>query len=122
VERVPTTIVNYGTRNVGECIITVDDANGDLAPNSDVTVTVTTQQHPHVLSIPREALHTEGVKNFVYKVVRDKLVQTTVGVSVVNLTRVEITSGLSESDLVATSAISNRELENGLEIIPIPVQ
>ncbi len=122
VERVPTTIVTYGTRNVGECIVSVDDANGDLAPNSDVTVTVTTQQHRHVLSIPREALHTEGVKNFVYRVVQDKLVQTTVGVSVVNLTRVEITSGLSEHDLVAISASGNRELENGLEIIPIPVQ
>jgi HlyD family secretion protein len=122
VERVPTTIVNYGTRNVGECIISVDDANGELAPNSDVTVTVTTQQHLHVLSIPREALHTEGAKNFVYRVVQDKLVRTAVGVSVVNLTRVEVTSGLSERDLVAVSASDNKELDNGLEIIPIPVQ
>ena len=35
--RPPTTITTYGTRNVGECLITVDDANGDLLPNTNVT-------------------------------------------------------------------------------------
>ena len=44
IEIAPTTIITYGTRNVGECVITVDDANGDLLPNTNVTVTVTTLQ------------------------------------------------------------------------------
>jgi HlyD family secretion protein len=121
VERAPTTIVNYGTRNVGEGIVSVDDSNGDLAPNSDVTVTVTTAEHPHVLSIPREALHTDGVKNFVYKVVDGKLVSTPVQVDVVNLTRVQIAAGLAQNDMVALSASGNRELEDGLPVAPIPV-
>jgi HlyD family secretion protein len=117
VSRVPTTVISYGTRSVGECIIAVDDANGDLLPNTNVTVTVTTQQRFNVLSIPREALHTEGARNFVYRVVNNKLVVTPVQVGVVNLTRVEITGGLAEKDTVALAATSsNRDLSNGLAV------
>ncbi|HEV2708694.1 MAG TPA: efflux RND transporter periplasmic adaptor subunit [Edaphobacter sp.] len=118
VTRVPTTVIASGTRSVGECIITVDDAKEDLLPKTNVTVTVTTQQRFNVLSIPREALHTEGsARDFVYRVVKDKLVVTPVQVGVVNLTRVEITGGLTEKDTVALGATnSNRDLSNGLSV------
>lgn len=117
VSRVPTTVIAYGTRSVGECIIAVDDAHEDLLPNTNVTVTVTTQQRFNVLSIPREALHTEGARDFVYRVINNKLVVTPVQVGVVNLTRVEITGGLTEKDTVALSATSsNRDLSSGLAV------
>lgn len=112
----PTTVISYGTRNVGECIITVDDARGDLLPNTNVTVTVTTAQAFNVLSIPREGLHTEGQSNYVYRIVNGKLLRTPVQVGVGNLTRVEITGGLSDKDLVALNAINNRDLVNGLSV------
>ena len=115
ISRAPSTVTTYGTRNVGECLITVDDARGDLLPNTNVVVTVTTSQRFNVLSIPREGLHTEG-GDFVYRVVAGKLVRTAVQVGVVNLTRVEIVSGLTEKDLVALSAANNRELSNGLPV------
>lgn len=115
ISRAPTTVITYGTRNVGECIITVDDARGDLLPNTNVTVTVTTSQRFNVLSIPREALHTDG-GDYVYRVINGKLVRTPVVPGVVNLTRAEITSGLTERDTVALSATSNRELSNGLPV------
>jgi HlyD family secretion protein len=116
ISRAPSTVITYGTRNVGECIITVDDARGDLLPNTNVTVTVTTSQRFNVLSIPREALHTEGSSDFVFRVINGKLVRTPVQVGVVNLTRVEITGGLTEKDTVATTATSNRDLSNGLAV------
>lgn len=118
VSRVPTTIIAYGTRSVGECIIAVDDANEDLLPNTNVTVTVTTQQRFNVLSIPREALHTEpSGRDFVYRVINNKLVVTPVQVGVVNLMRVEITGGLTAKDTVALGATnSNRDLSNGLAV------
>ncbi len=115
----PTTVITYGTRSVGECIVTVDDAHGDLLPNTNVTVTVTTSQRFNVLSIPREALHIDGGVNYVFRVIGRKLVRTQVGVGVVNLTRVEITSGLTEKDTVALNATSNRDLTNGLRVKPI---
>ncbi|WP_353062394.1 efflux RND transporter periplasmic adaptor subunit [Tunturibacter psychrotolerans] len=116
ISRAPTTVITYGTRNVGECIITVDDARGDLLPNTNVVVTVTISQRFNVLSVPREALHTEG-GDFVFRVVNNRLVRTPVQVGVgVNLTRVEILSGLSEKDTVALNAVNNRELTNGLPV------
>ena len=116
IEVAPTTVITYGTRNVGECIITVDDAHGDLLPNTNVTVTVTTSQRFNVLSVPREALHTESNSSFVYRVVGRKLVRTPVQVGLVNLTRVEITGGLTDKDTVALSATSNRDLANGMQV------
>lgn len=119
IEQVPTTVIAYGTRNVGECLITVDDARGDLLPNTNVTVTVTTSQHNNVLSIPREALHTNGAQNYVFRIVKNKLVRTPVQIDAVNLTRVEIKSGLKENDVVALSATSNSDLTDGMLVKPV---
>lgn len=119
VEQAPTTVITYGTRNVGECLITVDDAQGDLLPNTNVTVKVTTAEHKNVLSVPREALHTEGSVNYVYKIVRDKLVRTPVEIApnaVVNLTRAEISGGLNEGDLIALGATSEVDLTDGMPV------
>lgn len=116
ISQTPSTVITYGTRNVGECIITVDDARGDLLPNTNVTVTVTTSQRFNVLSVPREALHTEGANDFVFRIVDGKLVRTPVQVGALNLTRVEITGGLTEKDTVALGATSNRDLTNGLAV------
>lgn len=115
ISRAPTTVITYGTRNVGECIITVDDAHGDLLPNTNVIVTVTISQRFNVLSIPREAYHPDG-GSYVYRVVNNRLVRTPVQAGVVNLTRVEILSGLTDKDTVALNAINNRELSNGLPV------
>jgi HlyD family secretion protein len=113
----PTTIINYGTRNVGECLITVDDAHGDLLPNTNVTVTVTTQSRQNALSLPREALRTEGTSNYVFRVIDGRLVKTPVQVGgVVNLTRFEIAGGLNEGDTVALNATTEADLINGMRV------
>jgi HlyD family secretion protein len=117
----PSTIYAYNTRSVGIAIITVDDPTPDLIPNTNVTVTVTEMQKPHVLSIPREALHTDGARNFVYRIVGGKLAQTTIVTGVVNLTSVEIVSGLAEGDSIVLSAKSSvTELTSGLEVKQVP--
>jgi HlyD family secretion protein len=119
----PTTIISYGTRNVGECLISVDDAKGDLLPNTNVTVTVTTLNRSDVLSLPREALHTDGTNNYVFRVVNDKLVKTPIQVgSAVTLTRFEVAGGLKQGDLVALSALNEAELTNGLAVKTQTVQ
>ena len=116
VTQAPTTITNVGSRNVGECLISVDDADGDLLPNTNVTVTVTTLQRMGVLSLPREALHTEGSNNFVYRVIGEKLVRTPVSVGVVNLTRVDISGGLNQGDIVALGATTDTDLSDGMAV------
>lgn len=116
VTQAPTTVVSVGTRNVGECLISVDNARGDLLPNTNVTVTVTTLQRFNVLSVPREALHTQGPENFVYRVIEGKLVRTPVSVGIVSLTRVEINSGLKAGDVVALNATTDVDLQDGLAV------
>ena len=120
VERAPTTVMSYGTRNVGECLISIDDPRGELIPNINVTVFVTETQRAHVLSIPREALHTDGAKDFVYRIANGKLAVTSVKVNLVTLNSVEVVSGLQEGDEVVLRAKSpETELKNGLEVKPI---
>ena len=114
---VPTTIITYGgTRNVGECLISVDDADGVLLPNTNVTVTVTELEHRNVLSLPREALQTQGMNNYVYRIVGERLVKTPIQVDLTNNERFEITGGLNEGDLVALGATSEVELTDGLRV------
>ncbi|HEY1744367.1 MAG TPA: efflux RND transporter periplasmic adaptor subunit, partial [Granulicella sp.] len=113
----PTTIIKYGTRYVGECIITVDDANGDLLPNTNVTVKVTIQQRNHVLSVPREALHTDGADNYVFKIVKGHLRRTPVQLGPgLNLISAEIAGGLSEGDTVVRGATTEADLSDGLAV------
>ncbi len=117
IETAPTTVVPYGTRSVGECLIAVDDARGDLLPNTNVNIVVTRTQRFNVLSIPREALHAEGANKFVYRIVDGKLARTPVTTDVVNLTSVQIVSGLKENDVVVLGpATAGRELLDGMEV------
>jgi len=114
---VPTTIITYGgTRNVGETLISVDDADGVLLPNTNVTVTVTESKHDSVLSLPREALQSKGMNSYVFRIIGDRLVKTPVQVGLINNERFEITGGLNEGDLVALGAVSESELTDGLHV------
>ncbi len=117
IEQAPTTVITYGTRSVGECIITVDDTRGDLLPNTNVTVTVTELRKDHVLTVPREALHTDGMGSFVYRIINGGLVRTPVQVGAFNLTREEIVSGLKVDDVVVLAPKSTSvELASGLKV------
>jgi HlyD family secretion protein len=118
VSQVPTTIISYGTRNVGECFITVDDADGALQPNANVLITVTTAEHQHVLAVPRDSLHFEGSNAYVFRIVNNTLVQTPVKTAggIITYNWAEITSGVQEGDAIARNAINNRELKDGLKV------
>jgi HlyD family secretion protein len=116
VTRTPTTVVEYTTRIVGETIINIDGGDGGLLPDTNVTVTVTTSSEPNALTVPREALHIENGKPFVFKVVHGELVRTPVTVGVPNLTLAPIVSGLQEGDVVATGSTNGLPLQDGIPI------
>ena len=116
VDRPPITVITYGTRHVGEVLVSIDDANGTLLPDTNVNVTVTTSSEPGVLSIPREALFSQNGQPYVFKVNGDTLVRTQVVTGIVNLTRVAILSGLKDGDRVATGTLSTQPLQEGVQI------
>jgi HlyD family secretion protein len=112
----PSTIITYTTRNVGEVLLSVDDADGKLLPNTNVKVTVTEQRLDHVLTIPREALHSESGKNYVYLLHGKVLRRQPVTVGARNLTQVQIVSGLKESVTVALSTTNGEPLAEGVPV------
>jgi HlyD family secretion protein len=118
IERTPSTVVQYSnsTRTVGETIVAIDSGDGGLLPDTNVTVTVTTSSQANALTVPREALHFENGKTFVFKVLGDELVRTPVVVGTPSLTLVPIVSGLQEGDVVATGSTSGLPLQEGIPI------
>ncbi len=113
---VPTTVVQRGTRNVGELICQVDNADGKLLPNVNVNVTVVTAHHENALTVPREAIHEEGGKRYVYEIAGDELKRREVETAVSNLTRIEVVRGLAENAQVALGATGGRSLRDGLPV------
>jgi HlyD family secretion protein len=116
VDRVPSTIYTLGTRNVGQALISIDDADGSLLPNTNVTVTVTTSDTPDALNVPRDALHTEQGKSYVYRVVNGTLRRTPVVIGSFNLAQVQIVSGLKEGDTVALGTTNGQPVSEGVAV------
>jgi HlyD family secretion protein len=116
ITRTPVTVVEYTTRVVGEVIIAIDGGDGQLLPETNVIVTVTTSTNSDVLSIPREALYPESGKPYVFKVVKDSLVRTPVTIGTQNMTQAAILSGLQIGDEVATGTTTGQPLQEGIPI------
>ncbi|MFZ0287310.1 MAG: efflux RND transporter periplasmic adaptor subunit [Terriglobales bacterium] len=112
----PAVIKLHGTRNVGETTCVVDNPDLKLLPNVNVGVTIITAQHRDVLTVPREALHEEDSRVYVYQIDNDELRRRDVQTSISNLTKVEVTSGLSDNVLVALAPLNSKPLRNGLAV------
>jgi HlyD family secretion protein len=108
IERTPVTVINLGTRSVGEVLVKIDDVDGDLLPDTNVNVTVTLSSEPNV----------ENGKPYVFKVEKGELKRVFVTTGTINLTQVAILSGLQTGDLVATGTLSGQPLQ---EAVPIKV-
>jgi HlyD family secretion protein len=114
--RLPSNIITYTTRNVGEVLVSIEDANGILLPNTNVVVTVVTDEVHNALTVPREALHVEGGRDYVYVVSGDTLRRAAVQVGAINLTLVQIVSGLGEHTSVALGTTNGQPLSEGVPI------
>jgi HlyD family secretion protein len=119
VSRVPSTIITYGTRNVGEVLVTLDDADGNLLPATNVRITVTVANEGNALNIPREALHTDAGQDYVYRVDNGVLHRIVVKHGAINLTQVEIVSGLKEGDMVALASTNGQPIGNRVPVVPV---
>src|SRR6185437_15181059 len=113
VVRTPSTIITYGTRNVGEALVSVDDADETLLPNTNVTITVVLNDMKNVLLIPREALRIDDTGDYVYGLDNGHLKRIPVKIGALNLTKVQIAFGLHPGDLVVLSAVDGSTLHSG---------
>jgi len=119
VSTVPSTVKLRGSRNVGEATCVVDNKDLRLLPNVNVGVTIVAAEHSNVLTLQRDALRIDESKPYVYRIVDNHLKRQTIEFSLQNLTRVEITSGLSEGDRVALPA-EDKPLSDGATVKVVP--
>jgi len=118
--RLPSTIITYGTRNVGEVLVSVEDADGALLPDTNVRVTIGTANESNVLMVPRDALHIEQGASYVYQVENGSLHRVAVTVGKLNLVSVQIISGLKAGDTVALNSTNGQPLTNGAPVRIVP--
>ena len=116
ITRLPSDVVTYTTRNVGEALIDFDGSPNGLLPDTNVTLTVTTSSTADTLSMPREALHEQNGKYYAFKVENDELVRVLIAIGTPNLTQVPILSGLAEGDVVAIGTTNGQPLQEGVPI------
>ena len=120
VSTVPATVKLRGNRNIGETTCLIDNQDLRLLPNINVGVTIVTAEHGNVLTLQRDALRMDDSRPYVFRIEGDRLHQQTVSFSLQNLTRVEITSGLSDGDKVAVPAEEQKPLVEGAKIKIVP--
>ena len=120
VNSVPSTVKRSGNRNVGETTCLIDNKDLRLLPNINVGVTIVVAAHNSVLTLQRDALHIDDNKAYVFRIVDNRLKRQAIEFSLQNLTRVEITSGLSEGDAVAMPAEETKPLTDGAPVKVVP--
>lgn len=116
IARIPSTIITYTTRNVGEVLVTIGDAHNDLLPNTNVRVTAMVADIPDALYIPHEALHVEDGQYYVYRVQNGVLRHTNVKTGVVNVTQVQILGGVKQGQVVALGSTNGQPIGDGVAI------
>jgi len=119
VSTVPSTVKLRVSRNVGETTSVVDNKDLRLLPNVNVGVTIVVAEHSRVLTLQRDALRIDETKPYVFRIVGNHLKRRPSEFSLQNLTRVEITSGLSEGDVVALPA-EDKPLVDGAAVKVVP--
>jgi len=116
ITRIPTAVTQVGARNVGEITTSVDNNDLKLLPNVNVSANVVTAERDNVITVPREAVHQHGGENHVYEVVNNKLKERDIKMGISNLTRIEITSGITPGMTIALGSTTNQPLTDGLSV------
>jgi HlyD family secretion protein len=116
VTTIPAVVKLHGTRNVGETTCIVANQDFKLLPNVNVGVTIVTAEHADALTIPREALREDDSVPYVYEIAGNELRRQNVQTSISNLTKVEITGGISQGSLVAIGTTNSKPLRDRLPV------
>ncbi len=100
IARVSPGLRDVGGREVTDVLGEIRDTSGELPPNASVNVEIVAGEKKGALVIPRAALQRDGEKRFVFVPDKGRARRRDVGVGLMGLTAVEVTSGLAEGDVV----------------------
>ena len=93
-------VTNYPT------IIVFDSGLSNMYPNMSVTANIIVDSHDDVITVPTSAIKTSNSVSTVQLLQDGKPVTVTVQTGLTDGTNTEITSGVSENDVVITSTVS----------------
>jgi HlyD family secretion protein len=113
---VPTVVTTVGTRTVGEITVKIENGDRKLLPNVNVNVNIISAEHDNTLTVSREAVHELDGKHYVYRIVNKEIRSQEIKTGISSLTRVEVTSGLSDGALIALGAVNAAPLHTGMEV------
>jgi HlyD family secretion protein len=113
---IPTTVIQRGTRNVGEIICTVDNQDLKLLPNVNVNVLVTTSRAENALTLSREAVYQNSGKRHVFTIQDGRLKRKEVETGIANLTRIQIVKGVDQGTRVAQGSANAQALYDGAPV------
>jgi HlyD family secretion protein len=116
VASLPSTVVSRGSRMVGEILCKLDNSDQRLLPNVNVNVTIISGASSEALTVPREAVHEQNGRNYVYVLRDDHLHLQDVKLGISNLTRVEVLSGISDRDVIAVQSFSPSPMTDGIKV------
>ena len=116
ITRVPSTVTQRGTRNVGEVVAAVDNKDLKLLPNVNVNVLVLTEKADNALTVSREAVLQNEGRRYVFTINGDKLRRRDVETGIANLTRIQIIKGIDEGTKVALGSANQQALYDGAPV------
>jgi len=100
IARVSPGLREVGGREVSDVLGEFRGASDELPPNASVNVEIVVGEKKKALVVPRAALQRDGERRFVFIPVDGRAHRRDVGVGLMGLTAVEVTSGLAEGDVV----------------------
>lgn len=116
VATLPSTVINRGSRVVGEVLCKVDNSEHLLLPNVNVNATIVASSKENALTVPREAVRDDGSHSYVYVLHDNRLQRRDVKLGISNLTRVEILNGISQNDVIGVQSYSPSPMSDGVEV------
>ncbi len=116
VDRLPTRIQAFGTRQVGEVLCRIANPEGNLLPGANVNAEIVSAQVQGALVVPKQAIRRRLGEEGVWRLSGTSIRWQTVRVGVSSITQAQILEGLAEGDSVAL--LVDHELRDGLEVQP----
>jgi membrane fusion protein (multidrug efflux system) len=111
-------ILDAATHTV-QLVARIHNRGGKLRPGMSADVTATLGARPHALTVPDEAVFSEGNQSFVYLVKADSTVmRQAVLLGTRDSSRAEVTQGLKAGDRVVRAG--HQKLFEGAHVTPVP--
>ena len=116
VERLPSAVQPLGTRRVGAVVCVFANPGRERLPGTNVGGGVRRAVAENAIAIPKEALRRDAAGTYVYRLDGETVERRAVQTGISNISQVQVTEGLAESDAVAMP--TERPLKPGLRITP----